>query len=60
MKIEPAIPATKNRPAPLAGDVWLAPIGVLRQADQRMVVATVRFAPGARSAWHSHACGQYQ
>ena len=24
-----------------------------------MVVATVRFAPGARTAWHSHARGQY-
>ena len=23
------------------------------------LVATVRFAPGARTAWHSHACGQY-
>ena len=25
----------------------------------RMTVATVRFAPGARTAWHSHARGQY-
>ena len=24
-----------------------------------MVVATVRFAPGARTAWHSHRRGQY-
>jgi quercetin dioxygenase-like cupin family protein len=24
-----------------------------------MTVATVRFAPGARTAWHSHARGQY-
>jgi quercetin dioxygenase-like cupin family protein len=24
-----------------------------------MVVATVRFAPGARTAWHSHEHGQY-
>lgn len=24
-----------------------------------MVVATVRFAPGARTAWHSHEKGQY-
>ena len=24
-----------------------------------MVVATVRFAPGARTAWHSHKHGQY-
>jgi len=27
--------------------------------DQRMTVAVVRFAPGARTAWHSHARGQY-
>ena len=26
--------------------------------DQRMVVGLVRFAPGARTAWHSHAKGQ--
>lgn len=24
-----------------------------------MVIATVRFAPGARTAWHSHEKGQY-
>lgn len=27
--------------------------------DQTMVVATVRFLPGARTAWHSHKHGQY-
>ncbi|GAA2129237.1 hypothetical protein GCM10009825_09310 [Arthrobacter humicola] len=37
-----------------AGDVWLDPIALPHESNQTMVVATVRFAPGARTAWHSH------
>lgn len=59
MKIEPVVPSTKNPPEQFAGDVWLDPIAAPHEADQRMIVATVRFAPGARTAWHSHARGQY-
>jgi quercetin dioxygenase-like cupin family protein len=59
MNIEPKIPTSKNPPEQFAGDVWLDPIALPHEADQRMVVATVRFAPGARTAWHSHARGQY-
>ena len=50
---------TKNPPEMFAGDVWLDPIVSPQDADQRMTVALVRFAPGARTAWHSHARGQY-
>lgn len=59
MHIEPATPTTKNPPEQFAGDVWLDPIASPHEPDQHMVVATVRFAPGARTAWHSHEKGQY-
>ena len=59
MNIEPAAPTIKNQPEQFAGDVWLDPIGLPHEASQHMVVATVRFAPGARTAWHSHEKGQY-
>ncbi len=59
MQIEPSKPTTKNPPAQFAGDVWLDPIAVPHSDDQRMTVSKVRFAPGARTAWHSHARGQY-
>jgi quercetin dioxygenase-like cupin family protein len=40
------------------GDVWFDVIATPQYEDQRMVVGLVRFAPGARTAWHSHAKGQ--
>jgi len=52
-------PATGKTPAEqFTGDVYLDMIAVPREGDQRMVVSTVRFCPGARTAWHSHARGQ--
>lgn len=59
MNVEPTAPTAKNPPEQFTGDVWLDPVATPREADRRMVVATVRFAPGARTAWHSHARGQY-
>ena len=59
MNIEPVQPTVKNPPDKFAGDVWLDLIATPHDPDQRMTVATVRFAPGARTAWHSHARGQY-
>lgn len=58
MKIDPQTPTVKNPPDRFAGDVWLDPIAFPREPGQRMTVAKVRFAPGARTAWHSHAVGQ--
>lgn len=49
---------TKNPPEQFTGDVWLDPIAMPQEEGQSMVVAKVRFAPGARTAWHSHAKGQ--
>ncbi|NII41476.1 quercetin dioxygenase-like cupin family protein [Curtobacterium flaccumfaciens] len=58
MQIEPKQPTTKNPPEMFAGDVWLDPIAGPKEPGQTMTVAMVRFAPGARTAWHSHAKGQ--
>ena len=58
MNIEPTASTVKNPPEHFAGDVWVDPIAAPHDADQRMTVALVRFAPGARTAWHSHARGQ--
>ncbi|TPW78287.1 cupin domain-containing protein [Schumannella sp. 10F1B-5-1] len=59
MNIEPAQPTAKNPPEQFAGDVWVDPIVAPHDGDQRATMARVRFAPGARTAWHSHARGQY-
>jgi quercetin dioxygenase-like cupin family protein len=39
------------------GDVWFDAI-IKGEEPSRVRVNTVRFAPGARTAWHSHAVGQ--
>ena len=59
MNIEPDAPTVKNAPEQFRGDVWVDRVAAPHEADQRMTVAIVRFAPGARTAWHSHARGQY-
>jgi len=59
VNIEKQQPTVKNPPEQFAGDVWLTPIVAPHDADQRTTVGLVRFAPGARTAWHSHARGQY-
>lgn len=58
MKKLPATKTSKNPPDTFTGDVWVDSIAVPQESGQRMVVARVRFAPGARTAWHSHAHGQ--
>lgn len=59
MNIEPSPPTLKNPPEQFAGDVWVEMIATPHDDDQRAALARVRFAPGARTAWHSHARGQY-
>lgn len=58
MQIDARPPTTKNPFDRFTGDVWLDPIAHPRTDGQRMFVAKVRFAPGARTAWHSYARGQ--
>ena len=58
MQIQPKPATVKNPPEQFTGDVWFDVIATPQDEDQRMVVGLVRFAPGARTAWHSHANGQ--
>lgn len=58
MQIDPRKPTAKNPPENFTGDVWLDSIAFPREPGQQLFVAKVRFAPGARTAWHSHARGQ--
>ncbi len=51
-------PTTKNPPEWFTGHVWLDPIAAPACAGQQANAGIVRFAPGARTAWHSHPGGQ--
>ena len=57
MKKLPVLPSTNGPEALFTGDVWF---DVIAQGEEpsRMRANTVRFAPCARTAWHSHAVGQ--
>jgi quercetin dioxygenase-like cupin family protein len=57
MEIRPEQPSTKGPAERFSGEVW---IDAIAQGDEpsRIRVNRVRFAPGARTAWHSHALGQ--
>ncbi|WP_336708180.1 (R)-mandelonitrile lyase [Oerskovia sp. USHLN155] len=59
MRVLPQTSTTKNPAAQFTGDVWLDMIVSPQDGDQRTVVGRVRFAPGARTAWHVHARGQF-
>jgi quercetin dioxygenase-like cupin family protein len=51
-------PPTARAPAEtFTGDAWLDVI-VRGEEPSRVRVSVVRFAPGARNAWHRHAVGQ--
>jgi quercetin dioxygenase-like cupin family protein len=50
-------PSVKGPAQMFTGDVWFDVI-VKGEEPSRVRVNTVRFAPGARTAWHSHAVGQ--
>lgn len=47
--------ATKGSPDRFIGDVWVT---VISAPPSLVRVNTVRFAPGARNAWHTHLFGQ--
>jgi quercetin dioxygenase-like cupin family protein len=57
VEIQPKRPTTKPPVEILTGDAWY---DVIAQGAEpsRLRVNIVRFAPGARSAWHCHANGQ--
>ena len=57
MEILSKQPTVKAPADTFTGDAWFDVI-VRGEAPSRMRVNVVRFAPGARNAWHSHAVGQ--
>lgn len=58
MQIEAKLPTVKGPAETFTGDVYVDPIATRKPEPSRMVVSRVRFTPGARTAWHSHALGQ--
>ena len=57
MHVPPKPPSAKGPAEWFTGDVWIDAI-VRGEEPSRVRVNAVRFAPGARTAWHSHAVGQ--
>jgi quercetin dioxygenase-like cupin family protein len=57
MEIQTKQASVKGPAEMFTGDVWYDVIAQ-GQEPSRMRVNVVRFTPGARSAWHSHAVGQ--
>ena len=57
MEIRSRQPSIKGGADIFTGDVWLDVI-VRGEEPSRVRVSVVRFAPGARNAWHAHAMGQ--
>ncbi len=57
MEILPKQPSAKGPAEWFTGDVWIDAIA-RGEEPSRIRVSAVRFTPGARTAWHSHALGQ--
>ena len=57
MRILDTPPTTKAGAETFVGDAWIDLI-VRGESPSRLRAAMVRFAPGARNAWHLHAVGQ--
>ena len=57
MEVQPERPSAKGPAQWFTGDVWIDAIA-RGEGPSRVRVSAVRFTPGARTAWHSHALGQ--
>ena len=57
MQVMPNQPSAKGPAEFFTGDVSFDAIA-RGEAPSRLSVSAIRFAPGARTAWHSHALGQ--
>ncbi len=57
MEVIPKSPTTKGPPDWFTGDVWIDAIAQARSPSP-ISIGSVHFAPGARTAWHSHSIGQ--
>jgi quercetin dioxygenase-like cupin family protein len=57
VEVVPKQPSVKGPSQWFTGDVWIDMIA-RGEEPSRIRVSRVRFAPGARTAWHSHVLGQ--
>ena len=57
MDIHPQQPTVKAPAETFTGDAWFDVIAK-GEEPSRIRVSVVRFAPGARNAWHAHSLGQ--
>jgi quercetin dioxygenase-like cupin family protein len=57
LELKPVTPTAKGPASTFTGDVYVNPI-CRGEEPSRMIVSLVRFTPGARTSWHSHAVGQ--
>ena len=57
MDVKQREPTTKGTSDRFIGDVWIDRLAG-GEPSSRLRVNVVRFAPGARNAWHAHAVGQ--
>jgi len=57
VQLKPVTPTAKGSAASFIGDVYVNPI-YRGEYRSRMIVSLVRFTPGARTNWPSHAVGQ--
>ena len=57
MEFLPKPPTSKGPPDRFTGDAWFDLI-VRGESPSRIRASIVRFAPGARNAWHAHPVGQ--
>ncbi|GAA5015830.1 (R)-mandelonitrile lyase [Streptomyces siamensis] len=57
MELKPVAPAAKGPASRFVGDVYSTAIAG-REEPSPLIAAVVRFVPGARTHWHSHALGQ--
>lgn len=58
MEIEPRQPTTTASAERFSGAVWVDDIARAHAEGPAVAAGIVRFAPGARSAWHVHRYGQ--
>ena len=57
MELIPLSPTAKAPAESFTGDVYVTP-AKKDDPDSHLIASTVRFTPGARTNWHSHANGQ--
>jgi quercetin dioxygenase-like cupin family protein len=57
MELIPLNDTAKAPAAAFTGDVYVTPVKKA-QEPSRLIASLVRFTPGARTNWHSHAVGQ--